>query len=158
MRKIDMTQAQPNRPFDKIAQQAIALVSHIPDDAIALLARISISAVFWLSGQTKVDGFMLSENAVELFREDYKLPLIDPHVAAILAAIAEHAFPILLVLGLASRLSALALLGMTLIIQVFVYPGAWPIHGVWATALLFIIARGPGVISLDALVARYRLT
>lgn len=157
MKVIDMTQSQLNRPLDKIAQQAIAHVSRIPNDAIALLGRISISAVFWLSGRTKVDGFALSESAVELFREDYKLPLIDPIMAATLAAIAEHLFPILLLLGLASRLSAAALLGMTAVIQIFVYPGAWPIHGVWATVLLFILARGPGLISLDATIARYRL-
>lgn len=157
MKVIDMTQSQLNRPLDKIAQQAIARVSRIPNDAIALLGRTSISAVFWLSGRTKVDGFALSESAVELFREDYKLPLIDPIMAATLAAIAEHLFPILLLLGLASRLSAAALLGMTAVIQIFVYPGAWPIHGVWATVLLFILARGPGLISLDATIARYRL-
>ena len=79
---------------------------------------------------------------------------VEPVVAATLAAIAEHVFPILLVLGLASRLSALALLGMTAVIQIFVYPGAWPTHGVWATALLFILARGPGALSLDALIAK----
>jgi putative oxidoreductase len=134
--------------------QVIALMSRIPNDAIALLARISIGAIFWRSGATKVNGFSLSENAIELFREDYKLPLIDPVVAATLAALAEHIFPVLLIVGLASRLSATALLGMTAIIQIFVYPGAWPIHGVWATALLVIIARGPGLISLDALIAK----
>jgi putative oxidoreductase len=134
--------------------QVIALMSRIPNDAIALLARISIGAIFWRSGATKVNGFSLSENAIELFREDYKLPLIDPVVAATLAALAEHIFPVLLIVGLASRLSATALLGMTAIIQFFVYPGAWPIHGVWATALLVIIARGPGLISLDALIAK----
>ena len=134
--------------------RAIAVVSRIPDDAIALLARISIGTIFWLSGETKVNGFALSDNAIELFREDYKLPLIDPVVAATLAAIAEHVFPALLILGLASRLSAAALLGMTAVIQIFVYPGAWPTHGVWATALLFIVARGPGPVSLDWLIAR----
>ena len=134
--------------------QVIALMSRIPNDAIALLARISIGAIFWRSGATKVNGFSLSENVIELFREDYKLPLIDPVVAATLAALAEHIFPVLLIVGLASRLSATALLGMTAIIQFFVYPGAWPIHGVWATALLVIIARGPGLISLDALIAK----
>jgi putative oxidoreductase len=134
--------------------QVIALMSRIPNDAIALLARISIGAIFWRSGATKVNGFSLSENAIELFREDYKLPLIDPVVAATLAALAEHIFPVLLIVGLASRLSATALLGMTAIIQIFVYPGAWPIHGVWATALLVIIARGPGLVSLDALIAK----
>lgn len=137
-----------------ILERAISIVRRIPDDAIALLARVSIAAVFWMSGQTKINGFALSENAIELFREDYQLPLIDPVVAATLAAIAEHVFPVLLILGLASRLSAAALLGMTAVIQLFVYPGAWPTHGVWATALLFILARGPGIVSLDAVIAK----
>lgn len=144
----------PNHSLVNGVHRAIAVVSRIPDDAIALLARISIGTVFWLSGETKVNGFALSDNAIELFREDYKLPLIDPVVAATLAAIAEHVFPALLILGLASRLSAAALLGMTAVIQIFVYPGAWPTHGVWATALLFIVARGPGPVSLDWLIAR----
>lgn len=135
--------------------QFVALAERIPNDLIAAFARVSVAAIFWMSGQTKIDGFHLSENAITLFNEDYKLPLVDPVVAASLAAIAEHVFPILLALGFASRLSALALLGMTAVIQVFVYPGAWPTHGVWATALLFILARGPGALSLDALIAKH---
>jgi putative oxidoreductase len=77
------------------------------------------------------------------------LPLIDPWLGAHLAAASEHLFPVLLVLGLATRFAALALLGMTLVIQVFVYPDAWPTHGTWAACLLLLMARGPGVVSLD---------
>ena len=97
----------------------------------------------------------MKDSAIELFREEYKLPLIDPVVAAHLAAFAEHFFPILLVLGLASRFAAFSLLFMTTVIEVFVYPDAWPTHGVWATCFLVIIARGPGVLSLDHVIARY---
>lgn len=129
-------------------------LGQIPNDLIALVARVSIAAVFWQSGQTKVDGWMLSDNALYLFENEYRLPLVDPWLAAHLAAFAEHFFPILLVIGLASRLSALALLAMTLVIQTFVYPGAWPTHGTWAACLLFIAARGPGLLSLDAWIAR----
>jgi putative oxidoreductase len=71
-----------------------------------------------------------------------------------MSTIAEHVFPVLLIVGLASRLSALALLGMTAVIQIFVYPSGWPEHILWATALLIVIARGPGVISLDHLIWR----
>jgi putative oxidoreductase len=137
-----------------LVQRLIALLSGIPHSLVALLARLSIAAVFWQSGQTKLDGFTLSDSAVYLFENEYSLPLIDPTVAATLAAIAEHLFPILLVLGLGSRFAALALLGMTLVIQTFVYPGAWPTHGTWAACLLIVIARGPGVISLDHLIVR----
>lgn len=139
------------------------LLSRIPDSLIALLGRFSIAAVFWLSGQTKVEGLAidlvqgnfqlgwprLSDSAVFLFENEYALPLIPPVWAATAAAVAEHVLPVLILLGLATRLSALGLLGMTLVIQVFVYPGAYPTHGVWATVLLYLAARGPGALSID---------
>ncbi len=127
----------------------------IPQSFISLCARIFPAAVFWMSGQTKVDGWHLSDSAVDLFRDEYRLPLIDPSIAAHAAAFAEHFFPFLLVIGLASRFAALALLGMTAVIEIFVYPDAWPTHGVWATCFLVVIARGAGVFSLDHLIARH---
>lgn len=132
----------------------IAIMDRIPEAVIATVARLGIAGVFWMSGQTKVSGFGLSDSVVDLFREEYRLPLIDPTFAAYAAAIAEHLFPLLLVIGLASRLSAAALLGMTLVIQVFVYPDAWPTHATWAACLLLIMARGPGPLSVDHLIAR----
>jgi len=145
----DLVQPLPYR----IVEQGLKALNAIPNDLVALIARLSIAAVFWQSGQTKVEGWKLSDSALYLFENEYKLPL-DPWLAAHLAAFAEHFFPILLVIGLASRLSALALLGMTLVIEIFVYPAAWPTHGTWAACLLFIAARGPGCISLDTLVAK----
>jgi len=135
-------------------QRAIATLDAIPQDAIALAARIFPAAVFWQSGQTKLDGWRVSDSAIALFREEYRLPLLDPVLAAHLAALGEHLFPVLLVAGLASRFAAIALLGMTAVIQIFVYPDAWPTHGVWAVALLVVAARGPGRLSLDHLLAR----
>lgn len=149
-------------------EQFIDLLGAIPDSLIAALGRFSIAAVFWKSGQTKVQGFAidivsgdfslgvphLSDSVVELFRSEYKLPLVPPELAAPLAAFAEHLFPLLILIGLATRLSALALLVMTLTIQLLVYPDAYPTHGVWAAVLIFLIARGPGVFSLDHLIAR----
>ncbi len=140
----------------------------IPDGAITLLGRFSIAAVFWKSGQTKVEGFAidlvsgtfqigwphLSGSAVALFENEYALPLLPPPTAALIAATAEHLFPVLILIGLATRVSSLALLLMTAVIEIFVYPDAYPTHGVWATVLLFLIARGPGPLSLDALIAR----
>lgn len=150
--------AATNRPgsIAGLVPRLLALLSAIPDSVIALVARLSIAAVFWQSGQTKVDGFMLNDTAVYLFENEYKLPLVDPTVAAHLAAISEHLFPVLLVIGLGSRFAALALLGMTTVIEIFVYPDAWPTHGTWAACLLVIIARGPGVISFDHLITRWR--
>jgi putative oxidoreductase len=145
----------PQTGISLLVFRLIGLMESIPYWAVALLTRVSIAAVFWQSGQTKVDGFHLSENAVLLFQNEYRLPLLDPALAAYLAAFAEHFFPILLVAGLATRFSALALLGMTLVIEIFVYPDAWPTHGTWAACFLLLMTRGPGLISLDHLIARH---
>ena len=148
----------------------VSLCNRIPDSIIALIARFSIAAVFWKSGQTKVEGFAidlfsgefslgwprLSDSAVALFKDEYRLPLFPPELAAPMAAFAEHFFPILILLGLATRLSALALLGMTAVIQLLVYPGAYPTHGVWAAVLLFLVAHGPGRMSIDHWMIRHQ--
>jgi putative oxidoreductase len=138
--------------FIALLDQGRTLARRIPFSALALATRLSIAAIFWRSGQTKVSGFHLREETFVLFREEYKVPLLPPDLAAYLATTAEHVFPILLVVGFASRLSALGLLGMTAVIQLFVYPGAWSEHALWASLLLWIIARGPGVVSLDHLI------
>jgi putative oxidoreductase len=130
-----------------------ALCERIPYSFVALVARFAVASVFWRSGQTKVEGFFrIKDNTFFLFREEYKVPLLPPDVAAYLSTIAEHVFPVLLVVGLASRLSALSLMVMTLVIQLFVYPDGWPDHILWIALLLVIIARGPGAISLDHVV------
>jgi putative oxidoreductase len=139
-------------PLIAFLEQGRALARRIPFSALALASRLSIAAIFWRSGQTKVSGFAIREETFVLFREEYKVPLLPSDLAAYLATAAEHVFPILLVVGLATRLSAVALLGMTAVIQLFVYPGAWPEHSLWATLLLSILARGPGVVSLDHLI------
>jgi putative oxidoreductase len=126
-----------------------ATLDRIPYAVVALAARIFPAAVFWLSGRTKVDGFTIKDSTFFLFEHEYALPLVNPVIAAYAATLAEHLFPVLLVLGLMTRFSALALLVMTAVIQVFVYPGAWPTHGLWAAAFLLLIARGPGPLSLD---------
>ncbi len=151
-----------------LIDSVVSVFSRVPDSLIALIGRFSISAIFWKSGQTKVEGLAidlvsgdfqfgwphLSESALELFRSEYRLPLLAPELAAPMAAFGEHLFPILILLGLATRFSSLALLVMTMTIQIFVYPDAYPTHGVWVTVLLVLIARGPGVISLDHWLAK----
>lgn len=136
-------------------QRAFAALDRIPYWIIALAARSFPAAVFWQSGQTKVEGFHLKPSTIALFANEYQLPIIDPTAAAYLSAFGEHLFPVLLVLGLATRFAALGLLFMTAVIEIFVYPGAWPTHGVWATCFLLLIARGPGEISFDHLIARH---
>jgi putative oxidoreductase len=133
------------------------LLSRVPESLFLLVCRFGIGAIFFLSGRTKVDGILtLKDSTYSLFEYEYALPLIPSDIAAHLATYAEHAFPILLALGLFTRLGALGLLGMTATIQIFVYPDAWPTHLSWAAILLPIIARGPGALSLDRLLGLER--
>ena len=125
-------------------------LDRIPGSLLLLVARVGIAAVFFLSGRTKVEGLLhITPGTYELFRTEYALPLLSPELAAHLATYSEHLFPVLLVLGLFTRVGALALLGMTLAIQTFVYPDAWPTHLSWAGLLLLLTARGGGDWSLD---------
>ena len=143
--------AEPNWrwPFDRLAEKASALLNQ---SVLLMIQRLGIAAVFFQSGRTKVEGlFTIPDTTVELFRSEYALPLLPPELAAYLAAGAEHLFPLLLVLGLFTRLSAAGLLAMTLVIQVFVYPDAWPTHLSWAGLILPLIALGGGRLSLDRL-------
>lgn len=125
------------------------LAARIPFDLVALMLRIFPALVFWQSGRTKVDGWTIADSTWFLFEQEYALPLIPPPVAAVSATIAEHLLPVLMIAGLLTRLSALGLLAMTAVIQIFVYPGAWMTHGLWAAALLAVAALGPGRVSLD---------
>ncbi|GGC64998.1 DoxX family protein [Undibacterium terreum] len=133
------------------------LQSLLPDTLLLLVARIGIAATFFLSGRTKVEGFItIKPLAYELFRSEYALPLIPPELAAQLATYSEHLFPLLLVLGLFTRPAAAALLGMTAVIEIFVYPDAWPTHLLWAGVLLPLIAHGGGKLTLDYLLSGVR--
>ena len=142
----------------------VNLFARIPYSLIALLGRLAIALTFFNSGQTKLQGltvygikvnpFDVSGAAFFLFENEYKVPLITPWLAGHLAALAEFFLPILLILGLATRFAAFGLLGMTLVIQIFVYPSAYVTHGLWATVLLMLMAGGPGKISLDHLLWR----
>ncbi|HEU0201575.1 MAG TPA: DoxX family protein [Burkholderiaceae bacterium] len=129
---------------------AAGLQNAIGDSLLALAARFGIAGIFFMSARTKVEGWLtVSDTAFTLFEEEYKLPLLPPDIAAYVATYAEHLFPVLLALGLFTRLSALGLLGMTAVIQIFVYPDAWATHLSWAALLLYLIGRGAGVLSLD---------
>ena len=134
-------------PYDLFASAAGRL---LPSSLLLLVQRLGIAAVFFMSGRTKVDGLLtVNDSAFELFRTDYALPLIKPEIAAYAATYSEHLFPILLVLGLFTRFAALALLIMTSVIEIFVYPDAWPTHLSWAGLLLPLIALGGGRFSFD---------
>lgn len=133
----------------------IAVLDKIPTDLVQLAVRGGLAGIFWSSARTKVDGLLsVSDNTYFLFEEEYRLPLLDPEAAAQIATYAEHLLPLMLVLGIGSRFAALGLFVMTLTIQLFVYPDAFlSTHFGWFALALAIIARGPGRISIDHLIA-----
>ena len=126
------------------------LTAAIPEWPLALLMRAGIAAPFFLSGRTKVEGLLtLTPSTEYLFAEEYRVPLLPPETAAYLTTYAEHLLPVLLILGFLTRPAAVGLLLMTLVIQIFVVPTGWPTHLLWAGPLVYLIARGPGAVSLD---------
>lgn len=137
----------PRGHWNRVAE---TLSRRVADGFLALCARLALAAIFFLSGRTKVEGLLtVTEGTYSLFREEYRVPLLPPEIAAHLATYAEHLLPALLVAGLLTRLSALGLLGMTAVIQLFVYPDAWPTHLSWAALALFLVGRGAGPVSAD---------
>jgi putative oxidoreductase len=139
--------------------RAVALLSARWMESLMLaFVRISLAGIFWRSGRTKVDEgtwLSVSDSAKYLFKEDYSHVPLPPEFAAYMATYAEHLFPILLVIGLFTRLSAFALIGMTMVIQIFVFPEAWwSVHMIWIALALTLVIRGGGQLSLDALLTR----
>jgi putative oxidoreductase len=134
------------------AARIIGLADRIPMSLILLAARVAIANVFWNSAQSKLASWPIT---LQLFAMEYQVPLLPPHIAAPLATAAELGGAILVFFGLLTRLGALALLGVVAVIQLFVYPGHWGEHLLWASLLLLLIARGPGVVALDHLAARW---
>lgn len=132
-------------------KDAVELLGRFPLAILQFIFRFSIASVFWHSGMTKIASW---ETTVVLFRDEYNVPLLPPELAATLAATVELTCPVLLILGIATRLATLPMLGMTFVIAVFVYPELWLEHLMWAAILLFILTRGPGALSLDRLAAR----
>ena len=135
--------------------KATALFERIPGDLIAVIARIGIATTFLRSGLLKLDGWS-NGNTLTLFTYEYKLPVIPPEIAAYMATAAELSMPVLILAGFLTRFAALVLLGMTLVIEIFVYPNAFDTHGVWAAVLLYLMKYGPGTLSLDNFVPSLR--
>jgi putative oxidoreductase len=128
-----------------------ARLDAFPQPLLQLLMRFSIFWVFWRSGSLKAANM---EQAIVLFREEYKVPILPPEIAAWMATIVELGAPCLILAGLFTRLATLPLIGMTLVIQFLVYWNDYPSHLLWLAILVFILTRGPGPISLDALLFR----
>jgi putative oxidoreductase len=144
----------PSLPSGRIAElpaRALALLERIPVALPQLLFRTGMALVFWRSAQSKLASW---DTTILLFQEEYKVPLLPPETAAYLATAVELTAPILLMLGVATRLGAAAMLGMALVIQLLVYPQNYPDHLLWAGPLLYLILRGPGVLSLDHLIRK----
>ena len=144
--------------IERAYRRALGVLHSVWTESLVLLfVRVVFAGIFWRSGETKVvEGtwFSVTEETYGQFASDFSAVPLPTHLAADLANAAEHVFPVLLVVGLATRLSAAALLGMTLVIQIFVFPDAWwPVHSLWVALALILIARGAGLFSLDAAVA-----
>ena len=135
----------------RLADGAIGLLDAVPVALPALLLRLGVALAFWRSGNVKIASW---STTLQLFANEYRVPVLPPEIAATLATAVELTTPILLVLGLATRLGAAAMLGMTLVIQLFVYPENYPDHLLWAGPLLYLVLRGPGAISIDHLIRR----
>jgi putative oxidoreductase len=132
--------------------RVLSRLNQVPYSVIALPLRFAVATVFWNSGMAKLANW---ETTISLFADDYQVPLLPPVLAANMALTIELTAPVLLILGLFTRAAALVLLGMTAVIEIFVYPQAWPTHIQWAAMLFVLLCRGAGDISLDSLLWRY---
>jgi putative oxidoreductase len=133
-------------PLTACVASVIQRLERVPYTLLAIPLRTAVATVFWNSAMTKLANW---DTAIALFTDDYKVPLLPPEITAYMAVSIELTMPVLLVLGLATRPAALVLLGMTTVIEVFVYPEAWPTHIQWAAMLLVLLCRGPGWFSVD---------
>jgi putative oxidoreductase len=147
--------ARPTSFSDSAAVRAVAgavrWLDAVPYTLLAIPLRLAVAVVFWNSAQAHLANW---DTTLELFASEYRVPLLPPDLAAYMAVTIEVATPPLLVLGLLTRVASAVLLGMTAVIEIFVYPLAWPTHIQWAAMLLVLLSRGPGTLSLDALVRR----
>src|SRR5580700_5302901 len=150
MGNMTMPEASRSPPFAFIGH-LLRMLDCVPYALLALPLRVAVATVFWNSAMVKLANW---DTAIALFADEYQVPLLPPEVAAYMAASIELTTPVLLVLGLFTRLAALVLLGMTTVIEVFVYPQAWPTHIQWAAMLLVLLCRGPGELSIDQLLWR----
>lgn len=134
-----------------IVGRALYWLNRIPYALLAIPLRLAVATVFWNSAMAKLANW---DTTLSLFSDDYKVPLLPPEIAAYMAATVELTTPVLLVLGLLTRPAAFVLLAMTAVIEIFVYPQAWPTHIQWAAMLLILLARGAGAFSIDYLLWR----
>ncbi len=147
-----LAQAQPTAGPFPIVNSAINRLNQIPYSVLAVVARLATFSVFWRAGTQKLDDWQAT---LGLFQNEYHVPILPPHIAAMMALTIELSGSTLVLLGLGTRAACLMLLGMVSVIQIFVYPTAWPDHIQWLAFMIFLVARGPGQFSLDALIGRW---
>ena len=143
--------ASPRSPALMLIGRVVHRLDGVPYSILAIPLRLAVATVFWSSAMTKLANW---DTAVALFVDEYKVPLLPPELAAYLAISIELTMPVLLVAGLFTRFAALVLLGMTTVIELLVYPQAWPTHLQWAAMLLVLFCRGPGRLAIDRLLWR----
>lgn len=141
-----MTQESLAARTDALPARIVRWLDGLPIVVAEIFLRAGPALVFWRSGQQKLASW---DTTLLLFREEYRVPVLPPELAAYIATGVEHAAPVMLVLGLGARIGAALMLGMTMAIQLFVYPESYPSHILWAGPLLYILLRGPGVLSID---------
>lgn len=152
MMALDMPFRSARTPL-AVFDRAIALLNAIPYSVIALIARAATFSVFFRAGTQKLSDW---NSTLLLFQNEYRVPVLPPELAAYMAASMELGGSVLVLIGLATRLSVFALLGMVMVIQTFVYPEAWPDHIQWLAFMFLLLARGPGKVSIDALLESWR--
>ncbi|MEH2470114.1 putative oxidoreductase [Nitrobacteraceae bacterium AZCC 2161] len=145
------TVTRPSPPAAERLMSVQRALDRISYTWLALPLRFAVGTVFWNSAMAKLANW---DTTLSLFTDEYRLPVVPPEVVAYMATAIELTTPILLVLGLMTRFAALGLLGMTAIIEIFVYPQAWPTHIQWAAMLLVLLCRGAGSFSIDHLLWR----
>ena len=133
-------------------QRLFALADSVPLSLVQVMGRAALAALFWKAAQSKLASWPVT---IQLFAFEYRVPLLPPELAAMLGTGVELIGAVLLVVGLLTRFAALALLGLVATIQIFVYPGSWAEHLMWASLLLLLVIRGPGVVSLDHVIGRW---
>jgi putative oxidoreductase len=146
MTDINAVSAHSRANIARLWLRGLNWLEAIPYSVLALPLRFAVAWIFWSAGQVKLMNW---ERTLWFFREDYQVPVLSPELAANMATVIELTAPVLLVLGLFTRPTVLLLFGMTAVIQIFVYPSAWPTHLQWTAMMLVLFARGPGVLSLD---------
>lgn len=145
--------AVPSRSFAlQTGQHLLRALDAVPYTLLAIPLRLAVATVFWNSAQAHLANW---QTTLYLFANEYHVPLLPPDFAAYIAVTIEVTTPPLLILGLLTRTASAVLLGMTAVIEIFVYPQAWPTHIQWAAMMLVLLCRGPGKVSLDWLIRRH---